>query len=76
MNEATFQSKDQNWTDEKTTYWFAVELADESMILGVVEQGNSEPKIVDEDGAPIDGAWFEGQVSFLPELVTDEVRAS
>lgn len=82
---ATFQSADNNWqNDGSTTYWFDVsfdvfnttdeEYKVKKMILGVVESGSDEPCIVDDEGHPISGIWFECHVSDLPEHITDEIR--
>lgn len=76
-----YLSKDNNWQNGTTTYWFDVTfdvLRDswdaEKMILGVVESGSDEPIIVDDESYPIEGDWFECYVCDLPEYVTDEMR--
>ncbi|HIF9337725.1 TPA: hypothetical protein ACX6RO_001813 [Photobacterium damselae] len=81
---AQFQSADQNWQNGSTTYWFDVtfdvfnktddEWESSKMVLGVVESGTDEPKIVNDESDPIEGYWFEAYVSDLILLVTDEIR--
>ena len=74
---ATYESKDQNWTDEQTIYWFDV-VGDGSFIhggkFGVVEGQNAG--IVDDEGAPIEGMFYEHTIrAALNGAVTDEMRA-
>lgn len=44
---ATFITKDQNWTDGTTVYWFDIE----GETFGVLQEG-SDSKVVDCDGNP------------------------
>lgn len=70
MSNATYNGKDQNWTDGSTTYWFEVD----GEQYGVVE-GNGAG-IVDCGGYPIDGMGDEPQIRrALDGAVTDEMRA-
>lgn len=75
---ASFTSKDNNWQNGSTTYWFDVEFyakgQDHNVSLGVVESGCDETKIVDDESCPIEGSWFECYVTDLTESVTDELR--
>lgn len=70
---AEFISKDQNFQNEETVYWFNVKFDDESMVLGVAESCG-ESVIIDEDSCPIAGNWFESAVSSLPDMVTEDMR--
>ena len=66
----SYISKDQNWENESTTYWFNVG----SGVFGIVESGNDK-NIVDEDGCPVN-TDDAGNVH-LKELfncVTEELR--
>lgn len=70
-NSAEYTGKDQNWQDEQTTYWFDID----GDVYGVVES-DSDSKIVDVDGCPIDGMGGEQEIrSALENAVTDEMRA-
>lgn len=77
---ATFNSKDNNWANGSTTYWFDVEYYasddDHSLMLGVVESGCDNAVIVDDESCPIIGSSFECYVSDLVDCVTDEIRES
>ena len=73
---ATYESKDQNYTDEQTIYWFDV-VDDGSFIhggkFGVVEGQNAG--IVDDEGAPIEGMFYQHTIrAALNGAVTDEMR--
>lgn len=74
---ATLTSKDNDWNAGTTTYWFDVEFSvnDEqyNMVLGLSESGNDKV-ILDDEGRPIIGVWFEPCVSELQEFVTEEMR--
>lgn len=69
MSNATYSSKDQNWQDEMTIYWF--ELDGET--FGIGETG-MEVVALDCDGAPID--YNENLARRVKEncIVTDEMR--
>lgn len=70
MTSATFTSKDNNWADNTTVYWF--ELGGEDW--GVSDCGGDEV-IVDCDGCPINTG--DARNAHLPSelIVTDEMRA-
>ena len=69
---ATYLSKDQNWQDGTTTYWF--EFVGE--IFGVAESGQCSV-IVDCDGYPVNtGDNKNARLLPIIELVTDEMRQS
>ena len=75
---ATFEGKDQNWTDEQTIYWFYVEGEgadiDDYGLFGVVE--GMDAGIVDDDGRPIEGMYFQDGIELLlKNAVTDQMRA-
>ena len=68
---ATYESKDQNWTDEQTIYWFDV-VGDGSFIhggkFGVVEGYNAG--IVDDESL-----FYQHTIqAALNGAVTDEMR--
>ena len=62
-------SKDQNWANESTTYWFEFDGAE----VGVVESG-SETYPVDHNSQPIENENLEAQI-MAACVVTDEMRA-
>ena len=75
---ATYESKDQNWTDEQTIYWFYVEGEGADIddgLLGVVEGRNAG--IVDDEGAPMEGTYCEHTIRTIRGalIVTNEMRA-
>lgn len=76
---ATYLSKDQNWQDECTIYWFEVDSNDdalESGVYGVREAAYpEEPTPLNDEGYPID--YNEHQANLVLEVcqVTDELRA-
>ena len=81
---ATFEGKDQNWTDQQTIYWFSVEVEhvdregrldfDEEGLYGVVEGRN--PGIVDDRGEPLEVMYFQDEIELLlKNAVTDQMRA-
>lgn len=54
-----FSSKDHNWQDENTTYWFELMGVDyhtgdefDCELFGIVESSNYSPTFVDCDGCP------------------------
>lgn len=56
----TYISRDQDWANKSTTYWFRLDGQDygtkiefDDEVFGVVESGCDAPMIVDCDGAPI-----------------------
>ena len=58
--EVTYISKDQDWANESTTYWFRLSGIDygtqiefDGDVFGVVESGCDAPRIVDCDVAPL-----------------------
>ena len=67
MTTVTYLSKDQNWADESTTYWFDID----GETWGVVESCG-ESSIVDCDGCP-DNQSTEIESALLG-AVTDEMR--
>lgn len=67
----TYDSKDQNWQDETTFYWFNVG----NETIGVSDC-NGEMSIVDEDCCPINtDDCGNTHLLKLIDLVTDEIRA-
>jgi hypothetical protein len=57
--QVTFKSKDQNWQEESTTYWFELTGVDvgtgrefDAELFGVCESG-ADSKILDCDGCPM-----------------------
>ena len=70
MSEIKFLSKDQNYQNESTSYWFDVD----GETWGVVESGN-DSKVVDYDGYPVNlDSRPNIHVRYLGESVTDEMR--
>ena len=67
MTTVTYLSKDQNWADESTTYWFDID----GETWGVVESCG-ESSIVDCDGYP--GNESTEIERALTGAVTDEMR--
>ena len=70
MNNATYHSKDQNWMNGSTTYWFDID----GELYGVVEGEGAG--VVDSDGHPID--YNDDLRSDVERscTVTDEMRAA
>lgn len=69
---ATYMSKDQNWQNESTTYWFDVV----GEIYGVVESGQGGI-VVNCDGCPVNTDDNKNaRLRPLINLVTDEMRQS
>lgn len=69
MATATYHTKDQNWTNGSTTYWFDMD----GELYGVVEGEGAG--VVDSDGHPID---YNGDLRRSVEracIVTDAMRA-
>ena len=80
MAQATYISKDQNWQDETTTYWFELTGTDygtgyefNGEKYGVVEDDSMD--YVDEDGTPINWSDNRGVAVRNTVYVTDEIRA-
>ena len=79
MATATFSSKDQNWAEEATTYWFTVTGSDYNSgiefdgVYGVRESGG-ESIVVDSDGVPLD--YNDSTLNAINRLcvVTDAMR--
>ncbi|BEO75158.1 MULTISPECIES: hypothetical protein [Serratia] len=64
---ATYISKDQNWNDGTTTYWFDVN----GETFGVVHGGESwNAKVVDCDGAPSD-QYTVDQFNVTEEMIAE-----
>jgi len=84
MATATFNSKDQDWNNGSTTYWFEISGTDygtgtdfaefEGELFGVCESG-SEVKILDNDGAPLTAGDRLTIAATNCARVTDEMRA-
>jgi len=82
MANAIYISKDQNWQDEETVYWFQIEGEDygtgaifRGETFGVVESAG-DTIFVDSEGYPIDGNGNEVAVrSALEGAVTDAMWA-
>ena len=81
MAKATYTSKDQNWQDEATIYWFQIDGHDHNSGLsfdddqyGICESGPGAD-VVDSDGAPVD--YNESLKLCVQRLcvVTDDMRA-
>lgn len=69
-----FLSKDQNWQDGTTIYWFQIE----GEVFGVVEGGSEGTStIVDSEGMPLEGGGYREIAvrKALDGAVTDELRA-
>lgn len=66
---AIYLGKDQNWTDESTTYWFDRSGAE----YGVVESGG-EAYIVDSNGLHLDQGGSFAALIAAECVVTDEMR--
>lgn len=63
----TYMSKDQNWNDGTTTYWFDVN----GDTYGVVHGGEScNSKVVDCAGAPSD-YYTADQFEITPEMIAE-----
>jgi hypothetical protein len=82
MAHATFTSKDQNWIEESTVYWFSLEGDDhnsgknfEGDVFGVRECG-PDSQIVDSDGATVN--YNDSLRNCVQRLcvVTDAMRAA
>jgi hypothetical protein len=71
MTAATFTSKDNNWQEEATIYWFDMD----GEQFGIRECG-IETTVLDSDGAPVD--YNEALRSRVQRtcIVTDEMRAA
>lgn len=72
---ATYTSKDQNWQEHQTIYWFDVEDDEgELEIFGICED-DMGARPLDEDGCPID--YNELLASRVMDncIVTDEMRS-
>lgn len=80
--DSKFLSKDQNWQNEETVYWFQIEGEDygtgvsfDGETFGVVESAGTTT-IVDGEGTPLEGDYREIAVrKALDGAVTDELRA-
>jgi len=82
MTTATYMSKDNNWANESTTYWFELNGEDDgtsyqfaSDVYGVAESGG-ESSFLDCDGAPLTEGDHEWIAVNNVVAVTDEMRAS
>lgn len=66
-----YKTKDQNWADQTTTYWFENE---DGEMFGIVEGGH-DSDVIDCDGMPID--YNEQLKNTVKEqcIVTEEMRA-
>jgi hypothetical protein len=78
----TYSSKDNNWADESTTYWFNINGADyksgiefNANTFGIRESG-AESLVVDCDGAPVDYNDNTARTVSRLCVVTDEMRAA
>lgn len=68
---APFMSKDQNFQEESTAYWFDVNGEE----FGVVESGPQDPIVVDCDSCPVNlNDHRSVHLQGLLELVTDDLR--
>jgi len=72
---AKYLSKDQEWSNETTTYWFLIE-GDSDLsgkVFGVAESGPTSA-VLDSDGAPLD--YSEHDLNRVTKycVVTDEMR--
>jgi len=79
--EARYLTKDQNWQDETTIYWFELTGTDygtgvefDGQTFGVAESG-PDSMIVNADGAPLVDGDHEEIAVRKHCLVTDELRA-
>ena len=63
---ATYTTKDQNWNDETTTYWFDVD----GETYGVVDAGHDGKSVVDCDGVPSDD-YTADQFEITEEMIND-----
>ena len=77
---ATYTSKDQNWQDETTIYWFEISGVDigtgaslDAQVFGIAESGGDDT-VVDCDGSPC----TEGDAVTIAvrkvAIVTDDMR--
>lgn len=69
MATATYHSKDQNWMNGSTTYWFEID----GELYGIVE--GEDDGVVDSDSSPMD---YNDSLRNTVEracVVTDEMRA-
>ena len=77
---ATYTSKDQNWQDETTIYWFEISGDDtgtgasfDAQVFGIAESGGDDT-VVDCDGSPC----TEGDAVTIAvrnvAIVTDDMR--
>jgi len=76
-----FKSDDNNWQEESTTYWFELTGKDYGTqkvfdfdVYGVVESGNNETKILNEDGYPMSEGDIETIAVRNSIFITDEIR--
>ena len=76
-----FIESDQNWTEEKTTYWFKLTGTDygtdiefNGETFGVVESGCDTPVIVAADGSPLTNGDHAEIAVRRNAVVTDEMR--
>ena len=75
-----FKSKDQNWQEESTTYWFELTGEDfgtacefDAAIFGVRES-DGESRILDCDGCPMTDGDYEAIAVKRHCIVTDKMR--
>lgn len=68
---ATFTSKDNNWMEGTTTYWFSFE----GETFGIVEDGPTS-SVVDYEGYPLDTNEYMLIRVKRTCVVTDEMRAA
>lgn len=81
--ETTYLSKDNNWANGSTTYWFDVNYTDAdgeeiNAEMGVAESGNDKPVILDCESCPIHAGTTADYHHYadLIDCVTDEMRLS
>jgi hypothetical protein len=84
MATAAFNSKDQDWNNESTTYWFEISGTDYGTgvdfeeyageLFGICESG-PEMKVLDNDGAPLTGSDALAIAVTSCAMVTDGMRA-
>lgn len=72
---ATYNSKDQNWQDGYTVYWFDVENEDGEIEVFGISEDDEGARPVDADNCPIDYNDLLADRVLRNCIVTDDMRA-
>lgn len=81
MITATFSSKDRNWQNESTTYWFVINGTDrgteksfDNQTFGIVDC-NGDKSVVEADGSPTSNEYIT-QIVLRDCKITDAMLTS